>query len=462
MLTIPISEDEYILVNTHTGAVDSVDRSVVEFLENVARDGKAVPASGDEENVSILSKRGYLTEKTVEEEMNSLEELFRLHFENVRKCKNHKLIVTYNCNLRCKYCYETNLKEHGSNWLERAFNEQEVDAVYNIITTLDAKCEQKTKIITLYGGEPLLPQNMQVVMYIMQKGLKLGYRFRAITNGVSLREYAPDLKKEGLDKVQVTLDGLGEIHDKRRCKADGTGTFDEIVEGIDEARKAGIMINLRITLDPSNFDNVKSLLDFIVDRGWHQDKNVAPYLAKVWDQPRSEYSPIMPWDEAVLKMIDLVASSRDFRFLVRGLTSVNSLGRLFFSNEWYPHFYCCEANSNSIFYDPHGNMYTCWESVGQEEHSIGKFRPKIEFNENSKLWLSRNIFNVSACRSCKYATLCGGGCPIRAYYKTGSIMSPNCEGIQKYIDTYITMLYKISTDMKRETPQTPQIQSVHQ
>jgi len=450
IITIPISKDEYILVNTYTGAVDSVDGDVVRVLGEIRREGTLRSTKISKNIIDRFVQRGYLTEHTFEEDMSALEELFRANYDHQQKCKNHRVVVTYDCNLRCKYCYEARLKDHGSRWLQRVFTEDQVVALFDAVSYLDSNCDMKYRMITLYGGEPFLPQNIEIVKYLMRKGMKRGYRFFAVTNGVSLKDYASELKKEGLDGVQITLDGLREVHDKRRFKADGTGTFDEIVQSIEEARKVGLRtIALRITFDPSNFHELTSLLEFMVGRGWDQDKSLMIYLAKVWESPGSEYSSIMPWDEAVLSMIKLVASNERFQFLVRGLTDINPIGKLFFTGQWYPLFHGCEATCNCVFYDPYGDMYACWEAIGQKEHVIGRFLPRVKFNENHKLWLERNVFSMPVCRKCKYKALCGGGCAIRAYYKTGSLMSPNCLGIQNYIDKYIASLYRVSRKMKK-------------
>jgi len=450
VVSVPVSSHEFIVVNTYTGAVDLVDQDVITLLEEIAKRGGIPLSESDKSALKTLITRGYVTDISIEDEINTLEELFQRSFKATQRCKLHRIIVTYDCDLRCKYCYEMHLRKRSLPWLRKTLTENEIDLLFDAVSYLDSNCDMKYRMITLYGGEPFLPQNIEIVKYLMRKGMKRGYRFFAVTNGVSLKDYASELKKEGLDGVQITLDGLREVHDKRRFKADGTGTFDEIVQSIEEARKVGLRtIALRITFDPSNFHELTSLLEFMVGRGWDQDKSLMIYLAKVWESPGSEYSSIMPWDEAVLSMIKLVASNERFQFLVRGLTDINPIGKLFFTGQWYPLFHGCEATCNCVFYDPYGDMYACWEAIGQKEHVIGRFLPRVKFNENHKLWLERNVFSMPVCRKCKYKALCGGGCAIRAYYKTGSLMSPNCLGIQNYIDKYIASLYRVSRKMKK-------------
>lgn len=46
--------------------------------------------------------------------------------------------------------------------------------------------ERGNNVITLYGGEPLLAENKDIVTYIVEEGVKRGYKFEAITNGYDL------------------------------------------------------------------------------------------------------------------------------------------------------------------------------------------------------------------------------------------------------------------------------------
>ena len=47
----------------------------------------------------------------------------------------------------------------------------------------------RNRTITLFGGEPLLRENKDIVAYILQKGKEYGYTFTAISNGYDLDAY---------------------------------------------------------------------------------------------------------------------------------------------------------------------------------------------------------------------------------------------------------------------------------
>lgn len=84
-----------------------------------------------------------------------------------------------------------------------------------------------------FGGEPLLAPDVIEKMTGRLKALTEDrggeYRASIITNGYFLsEENIAMLERCNIDIVQVTLDGLGEQHDRTRHLAGGGGTFDRI------------------------------------------------------------------------------------------------------------------------------------------------------------------------------------------------------------------------------------------
>jgi len=445
VVSVPVSSHEFIVVNTYTGAVDLVDQDVITLLEEIAKRGGIPLSESDKSALKTLITRGYVTDISIEDEINTLEELFQRSFKATQRCKLHRIIVTYDCDLRCKYCYEMHLRKRSLPWLRKTLTENEIDLLFDAVSYLDSNCDMKYRMITLYGGEPFLPQNIEIVKYLMRKGMKRGYRFFAVTNGVSLKDYASELKKEGLDGVQITLDGLREVHDKRRFKADGTGTFDEIVQSIEEARKVGFeTISLRLMVDRENVDKINDLVNFVIDKGWNQDKRIMTHLANVFKNSHFDYSPSIPWEEGVINIINILSQNESLHFLIKSVIKSNPIGTLFMTGEWLPKFFYCDANCNQFFYDSHGDIYTCWKAVGKGEQAVGRFLPALRFDARYRAWIQRNVLSMPTCRTCRYLTLCGGGCTIEAYEKTGSIMSPNCMGIRDFFDRYVSSIYRLS------------------
>lgn len=90
-------------------------------------------------------------------------------------------------------------------------------------------------LLLLTGTEPFLyPDLIQLVEYIVAKDLKL----HITTNGTLLFQYAGQLvnlcRKPDSVNITISLDGIGEIHDKIRGVK---GTFDKAIAGLKEVTK---------------------------------------------------------------------------------------------------------------------------------------------------------------------------------------------------------------------------------
>ena len=57
-------------------------------------------------------------------------------------------------------------------------------------------------------------------------------------------------------RVEPTLDGPKEIHDKRRIATDGSETFDKIVEGVDCLLDHNINVTVRTNVDKENINTL--------------------------------------------------------------------------------------------------------------------------------------------------------------------------------------------------------------
>lgn len=83
-------------------------------------------------------------------------------------------MVTYNCNFRCPYCFEDRTKKDSKQKI--VFTKDMIDAAYAVIDKFHPLKLSINKTMTLYGGEPLLAENKEIVSYIVEekKGINVG------------------------------------------------------------------------------------------------------------------------------------------------------------------------------------------------------------------------------------------------------------------------------------------------
>lgn len=139
------------------------------------------------------------------------------------------LLLTYQCNLRCKMCGQ---------WGERGRlkdlppSDTKVYMELPIIERLIDDIKGFRPTITLFGGEPLLhPQWDEIVKRIKYAGL----RCNMISNGVLLKKRAEEAVQLGLDEIIFSLDGPAEVHDVIRG---GKGVFNRAREGFQHLQEA--------------------------------------------------------------------------------------------------------------------------------------------------------------------------------------------------------------------------------
>ena len=79
-----------------------------------------------------------------------------------------------------------------------------------------------------------------------------------VTNGSLINPQVMQwLNELNCEFLQITLDGTREIHNQRRVKKDGSGTFDEVITGIKIALSSKTIVPLiRINIDKSNLQYI--------------------------------------------------------------------------------------------------------------------------------------------------------------------------------------------------------------
>ena len=161
----------------YTGALDILHKDIVDYL----RMNKQNITESDSPFGTITWKnlltRGYITQKTKRQEQEHVIKLANLlHKRNKLLHKYFTFIITYDCNFRCPYCYEANLSNHGLNWSKKKFTKEMVDKAYRAIDIIENRRDYRSNTILLYGGEPLLAENREIIEYIIQTGTKKRFR----------------------------------------------------------------------------------------------------------------------------------------------------------------------------------------------------------------------------------------------------------------------------------------------
>lgn len=399
-------KDKYMLIHGYTGAIDIVSGELLNKIKTVAFYNNFSDSMQE-----TLLNRGYITKKTYQEEVQFVGLLAKgLSKTQRNSMRKFTLLVTYNCNFRCPYCYElNNLNEHKS----LLISEKMCDMAFQVISQIEPNSCLQRKTITLFGGEPLLEENKERIEHIVNEGKRYGFKFSAITNGYDLDKYVNLLSKDLISEVQITIDGCKEVHDKRRLHANQVSTFDKIMSNVGLALKRGINVMLRVNVDNMNINEVKKIDAYLNDLKMYSYKNLKVYAAYIGGESNSnpiEYNMKINLSGNYDEFFNLFTESS---FKIHHNYSIyKRLSYAIKNKKAIPLNSChCEALHSNYVLDPLGNIYKCLELVGNEKNAVGKYnKGVVEWNENVKLWDSRDVNNLDSCVKCKYALLCSGGC----------------------------------------------------
>jgi len=140
-----------------------------------------------------------------------------------------RLSITDMCNLRCIYCQPW--KEIGKKTHQEILRYEEIIRIASLLVELGIRQ------IRVTGGEPLIKKDILHLLRQLAK-IELLEELSLTTNATRLVQFAWQLKEVGVKRVNVSLDSLNK---DRYFKISGGGNLNEVIEGIEEALKAGLL-----------------------------------------------------------------------------------------------------------------------------------------------------------------------------------------------------------------------------
>jgi uncharacterized protein len=229
------------------------------------------------------------------------------------------------------------------------------------------------------------------------------YASAAITNGYLLDRTAVDrLCDLKVTDAQVTIDGPAEIHDRKRPLVNGKPSFETILHNLDYATKR-LRIGVRVNIDKEHTPaTVARLLDELEAAGLRGRVFLHFALMEPATTVCSNISENC-YDTAAFSKVE---TDYYAMLLERGF-GVNRLPA--------PSFTACMAQLvNSYVVDHDGDLYRCFNYVGDKGHSCGNLSAEIDFRhpEFQRLF-AVDPFEYERCRECNVLPLCQGACPSR-------------------------------------------------
>ncbi|MBW2530386.1 MAG: radical SAM protein [Deltaproteobacteria bacterium] len=324
--------------------------------------------------------------------------------------------ATLACNLRCRHC--------GSRAGRARPDELTLAETSDLFVQLaELGCER----ITISGGEPTMrPDWLELIAAAAGAGLRVGMITNALKFGDDAARAARDA---GLGAVGLSLDGVGETHDRVRGRA---GHFDVITAAMDRAAGIGLPWAAITHVNRLNRGELPQLHELVRDAG-----------AFAWQvQLGTEMGNMRDNRELLIATHDLPALEREVAALVRRggvpLLVSDSIG--YFG----PHertlrlcqkastFNGCPAGKRNLGVESNGNIKGCLSLMaGYNDEGARFVEGNVRDERLADIWHRRGAFAYTRewtavdlsgfCRECEHAEICLGGCRSKMY-------ASGCEG----------------------------------
>ena len=354
------------------------------------------------------------------------------------------------CNIACKYCFyacKTELFGGGAHRMSPEVQEQLVKSYLELGFPQNSFAWQ--------GGEPTL-MGLEFYKRLVELQKQYGHPGQSVnnalqTNGILLDEAWCRFLAEYKFLIGISLDGPKELHDVYRTDRAGNGTFDRVMQGIENCRRFKAEFNILVLLNNVNVQQPDVLYDFFAGQGI-QFLQFVPCVEADADQPHkaAPYS-ITPeqYGRFMCRIFDRWVAEGVKKRSIRLFDSLISflLGR--------PPTECTFARqcNDYIVIEHNGDAFCCdFYVTGQTRLGNIMDTPidQLAASETKQAFSRKKTEIDNKCLVCRYLDVCRGGCPKDRAMLTGTHKAPSyfCEGYKICFDYALPQLRGIAQKLR--------------
>ena len=417
-------KDQYFVYNSLSNFFGQIDEELYALLLQKQKANNHLSEDElDTESAEILIKKNVLTENDDDDILK-----YAAIIKGRRNIVNTLLLTiapTLDCNFSCPYCFET--KEKGK---------MEENTIKNIIEFIKRQNHLNDIRITWFGGEPLLyPDVIEKISEGLETACNIPVSAKIITNGYFLNEKnIALLEKAKVNTIQLTIDGMSDTHNKIKFTETDNNTFGTVLNNIDVFAKLNPSINLaiRVNIDKNNQKEFYQLYAFFRDR-YPNNKNIFLVPAFITVTTKNTCK-----DSCLISNIEKFSVFKDFSQTMKNVNLI------------YPnnHMHECAARNPTMWViAPNGDLYKCWEIIGDRKYKIGELTEdgiKITDHKQLNRYLyGADPFEDKSCQQCFSLPICHGGCPHKRIENKFNHQDYDlCTHFKKNIDDYLLLRHQ--------------------
>ncbi len=356
---------------------------------------------------------------------------------------------SYDCNLRCTYCFYLRVGDTVyANVKRPRMNDEVLESMISQLMSY----RFPESIFGWQGGEPTLAglDFFKKAVSFQQKygesGQVVGNALQ--TNGILINEQWAQFLSKYKFLVGLSLDGPKDVHDRYRRSINGKSVWNKVMNAAQWFQRYGVQFNILCVISKANVNLVKDIYEFFIDNGFYHMQFI-PALET------GENGELAPYCINSNQYGDFLCSLFDIWKQNPNLASIRTFDAILSHYLGYPKGSCTfqKKCADYLLIEYNGDVYPC-DFFVQEKYKIGN----LLNTELSKLKHIRdNSFGKiktklsDECVNCKWLTLCYGGCikdrifpgnhhPDRTYF---------CEGNKQFFD-YAAKWFQTQAESIRE------------
>lgn len=320
------------------------------------------------------------------------------------------LMLTHACNLRCRYCYT------GEKFIRIMTESIGRKAIDRAIASMNPG---GTLELGFFGGEPLLEAELLAVLVAYAReqiaARRMELHLSMTTNGTLSEGPAwsvmnwPDLS------LAVSCDGLPQVHDRHRVRADGSGSSETVLSTIRKLITAGRDFHVVMVVRP---DTVEQFPEGILSLQGAGVKHIEPAM-DLW----------AGWSEQDVQNLQQ-AIARVARIWRDGLPH-HSIGWFDEKAAELAHLKKtatarCGFGQGELAVAPSGRLYPCERLIGEDREDNPMRLPGIATDGDDFLCFEApSPRSEPSCDCCAMVTMCNTFCRCGNYTRTGDIRKPD-------------------------------------
>jgi uncharacterized protein len=342
------------------------------------------------------------------------------------------LAIAQKCNLGCTYCYA-----QQGDFGTRAKN-MSVETGIAAVDMMFANNTGSNKMnLAFLGGEPLANRAaLQIITrYAYEKGRshKKEIHFSITTNGTLINNEDVLFFEEFGFAVTISIDGIGEVHDRLRPMKNGKGSYDRLIQQVKPLLEIqrNMQVSARVTVTPSNLD-LRKTLDELIVLGFHS-VGFSPMLSSPSGKAEMDTGTL----ETMLE--SMIACGKEFeKNLIAGkrypFSNITNALREIHRGTHRP--YPCGAGAGYLGVSADGELAACHRFVEDDKGKFGNLKQGIDKGIQRSWLTERHVHRQEPCKSCWARYLCGGGCHHEVIHRG----RPACDYIRGWLH-YVLQAY---------------------